>query len=91
MPTHPKNRTEHKIGRMERCPETKCPFIQMSPAESHTDTDTDTDTDTHTDTHTHTDKALIVNNHYVPCVHNDWLIMTIMGIETWIALDPPRN
>ena len=33
-------------------------------------------------------RPVVVDGHYVPCTYSDWLILTILGRETWIGLPP---
>lgn len=34
------------------------------------------------------ERPVIVDNHYVPCTYTDWLILTVLGRDTWIGLPP---
>lgn len=38
-----------------------------------------------TDAH---ERPVIVDGHYVPQVYDDWLVIGVLGQETWIGLPP---
>ena len=33
-------------------------------------------------------KPIINHSHYVPAYYDDWLVITILGQETWIGISP---